>query len=133
MLKTRFRVRQEAEMQKRQMMSTVETMKKKGNFDMDELSKLGINVDNIEVKNNSMYDWEGSIISSPDKKESISKPNSTQKSMQQSQMMNILQEKEQYKKQEREDEIEKELDTNKKLELENIHNVENQVSDSMIK
>ena len=44
MLETRFAVRRQAEQQKNVLVKTVEQMKKKGNFDKNELAKLGIDV-----------------------------------------------------------------------------------------
>ena len=44
LLETRFAVRRQAEQQKTVLMKTVEQMKKKGNFDKNELAKMGINV-----------------------------------------------------------------------------------------
>lgn len=56
MLETRFAVRRQAEQQKNVLVKTVEQMKKKGNFDKNELAKLGIDVqfdedpdDNISI------------------------------------------------------------------------------------
>lgn len=56
MLDTRFAVRRQAEKQKMQLLKTVELMKKRGQFDTDELARMGIDIKsrtNNEM-NNSM-------------------------------------------------------------------------------
>mgnify|MGYP006893272725 CR=1 FL=1 len=45
MLEKRFEVRRIAEKQKRDLLETVELMKKKGNFDKTTLAKMGIDLD----------------------------------------------------------------------------------------
>ena len=57
MLDTRFAVRRQAEKQKMQLLKTVELMKKRGQFDTDELARMGIDVKsrtNTGDANNSM-------------------------------------------------------------------------------
>ena len=60
MLETRFSVRREADVQKREMMQKVEKMKAKGNFDKSELAKMGINLDNFEMPKKDIFLDDGS-------------------------------------------------------------------------
>lgn len=46
-MKKRIQVKQEAEIQKREMIEKFEKMKLKGRFNRDELIKMGINYDEI--------------------------------------------------------------------------------------
>jgi len=45
MIENRNKVRKDAESQKKELFEKVEAMKKRGNFDLDELAKMGINMD----------------------------------------------------------------------------------------
>ena len=68
MFKDKLKARKEAETNKKHLMDELDEMKRRGHYNMDKLSSLGINVANIEGSN---YD-QTSLMQSPTRPDIIS-------------------------------------------------------------